>query len=170
MAIEALEKPKGKWCPHCQAGIGCSIYETRPAECQTFHCGYLFDAGLGAEWKPSTCKIVLVFETEANRLVAQVDPSRADVWRQEPFFAALKGWSANAQRNGGQVLVAIGQRTFAILPDREIDLGLVDKSKVVVTTSRATPQGPRLEVVALSTDDPRLAEISKRQSPQRDKT
>lgn len=30
LAVEALAKPRAKWCPHCDSKQGCTIYETRP--------------------------------------------------------------------------------------------------------------------------------------------
>jgi hypothetical protein len=41
MGIGALEKPMGCACQHQVAGGGCATYETRPAECRTFTCGWL---------------------------------------------------------------------------------------------------------------------------------
>jgi hypothetical protein len=43
LGITELQKPVGKWCKHCEIGYGCRIYETRPAECRTFHCAWLVD-------------------------------------------------------------------------------------------------------------------------------
>ena len=36
----ALQKPQGIACHHLSKGGGCSIYETRPQTCRTFHCGW----------------------------------------------------------------------------------------------------------------------------------
>src|SRR5436305_14221849 len=30
LSITELEKPIGKWCPHCEIGKGCKIYDCRP--------------------------------------------------------------------------------------------------------------------------------------------
>ena len=45
IAVTALEKPPGTWCPHCVRGKGCGIYETRPAECRTFYCHWMLEKG-----------------------------------------------------------------------------------------------------------------------------
>ena len=54
LAITELQKPRGTWCPDCSPGKGCNIYETRPAECRSFMCGWLTDPMLGPEWKPDS--------------------------------------------------------------------------------------------------------------------
>ena len=36
----------------------------------------------------------------------------------------------------------IGQQCIVILPDKEIDLGIVGADEVVVSTTRMTPNGP----------------------------
>jgi hypothetical protein len=59
MAIEALVKSVGSWCPHCKPGRGCLIYANRPTECQSFSCLWLVDDKLDAHWKPNKSKLVL---------------------------------------------------------------------------------------------------------------
>lgn len=36
----ALRKPQGVRCPNLAPNQGCSIYDTRPLTCRTFHCGW----------------------------------------------------------------------------------------------------------------------------------
>jgi hypothetical protein len=40
------------------------------------------------------------------------------------------------------VSVWIGQQCIVVLPDREIDLGVVAEDEVVVSTTKMTPSGP----------------------------
>ena len=65
--IDALNKPAGKWCQHCRPGDGgCSIYQTRPATCRDFACGWLVIARLGEEWKPSRARMSDSFSTRTT--------------------------------------------------------------------------------------------------------
>jgi hypothetical protein len=87
MGIEALAKPRGVWCSHCQPGRGCEIYSGRPAECRSFSCAWLHDEKLGEEWYPKKSRIVLT--VERNRIMANVDSGAPDAWRKEPYFSQL---------------------------------------------------------------------------------
>jgi hypothetical protein len=122
IGIKALEKPMGTWCKHCAPTSGCTIYAERPEECRTFNCGYLLEPALGPEWKPSESRIVLLTEANGKRIIAHVDTQRPDAWKREPYYSTLKRWAANAAPTGGQVMVSIGQRMIAILPDRDVEL------------------------------------------------
>ena len=146
MAIAALDKPQGQWCPNCAGRTGCAVYDTRPDECRTFSCSYLVDPKLDPAWEPRRSRIVLVCEAGSNRIVAHVDPSRPDAWRRAPYYAQLKAWGRQAVMARGQVVVYVGRRAVGILPDRDVDLGRVADDEVIVTAGRMTPAGLRLDV------------------------
>ena len=59
MAIKELKKPAGMWCFHWQKGIGCTIYETRPQECEDFNCIWLVSKAPLPSLFPKRCKAVL---------------------------------------------------------------------------------------------------------------
>ena len=42
-SIDFMEprKPSYQWCKHCDIGVGCKIYKTRPQGCKDFLCLYL---------------------------------------------------------------------------------------------------------------------------------
>ena len=162
MKIDALNKPRGVWCRNCRPEWGCVVYQDKPQECTTFMCGYLTDPRLGEEWKPSKSKIVLVTDSSGNRLVAHVDPQRPNAWKQEPYYSGLKEWARSGLPLGKQVAVCIGQRTYFILPDRDVDLGIVGDDDCIVTGERATPDGIRLDVQKVHKDDPRIQTLPRR--------
>ena len=84
MQVDELEKPQGVWCRHCTPGRGgCSIHATRPAVCRDFFCGWLISSALGAEWQPSTCKMLINFETNRLRLTIHVDPGHLSTPEQK---------------------------------------------------------------------------------------
>lgn len=56
--VVEIDKPMGKWCPHCKVGQGCAIYSSRPAGCEGFQCQW--HMGFGEEkHRPDHTKVVL---------------------------------------------------------------------------------------------------------------
>jgi hypothetical protein len=141
MGIAALDKPPGLWCPNCNVGKSCKVYETRPRECREFNCLWLKDENLDERWKPSTAKFCLVLEAGRKRLAAHVDPNRPDAWKREPYYSQLKAWAKSYVPAGMQVVVGIGARRIAILPGRDVDLGAVGEDDYIVTQAAASGRG-----------------------------
>jgi hypothetical protein len=160
LAIDEIEKPAATWCPHCKPGIGCGIYADRPAACRDFVCGFLSQPDIGEEWRPSRSKMVLIAEPEFQRIAAHCDPQRPDAWRGEPYHSQLRQWAARAVATGGQVHACVRRHTYVILPDRDIDVGIVAEDELILTTKRPTPFGLMLDAVKLHRDDPRLREFT----------
>lgn len=155
LGIGALDKPAGSWCAHCSPPAGCTIYDSRPQECRDFACLWYESAVLGEEWKPIRSKIVL-YLVDDERLVAHVDPGSPNAWRADPFYAQLKEWSRRGMKTGPKVVVRVGERLFAILPDRDVDLGRVAKGDGIFIGERMTPEGRRYvaEVIPASAIPP----------------
>ena len=139
LAIDELNKPRGVWCPHCKPGWGCTIYEERPPPCRTFHCMYLVSERVPEEWRPTRSKIVLV--SDGGSTAAIVDPGFPDAWKVEPYYGQLKAWAAAGISIRRAVLVRIGKRTIAVLPDRDVELGDVEPDANIVIEGRSTPFG-----------------------------
>lgn len=152
MIIPELEKPDNVWCTHCDIGTGCRIYDARPQMCRDFRCHYLTDDVLGEEWNPARSHFVL--RSDGNMLIVQVDPHRPDAWKRPPYYVALHKHAANIYRKGGQIVARIGDQAVAILPDRDVDLGLCSEEDRVVTTPQFTPQGVRWTAQKLSPGGP----------------
>jgi hypothetical protein len=160
MGVIELDKPMGVWCEHCDVGTGCRIYETRPRSCEVFNCAFLTLDILTEAWRPSKCKIVVAAELEGKMLAAHVDPSRPYAWKAEPYYGQLKRWARLAVPKRHQVVVCIGRRVIVILPDRDVDLGVVGDDEVVVTRERNTPIGLELAPMKIKRDDPRVAKLA----------
>jgi hypothetical protein len=126
MEIGALNKPIGRWCPHCKIGAGCTIYEARPDECREFACVWLLDPSMPHKMRPDQTKVVLFLDTGGSRLVARCDASNPLAWRREPVYSALKRWAEDAFGQGGQVVAAAGNRLWVIGPNNDVDLGEID--------------------------------------------
>ena len=126
LGIGALEKPAGTWCQHCAPPGGCRIYDSRPTECRSFSCVWLESAVLGPEWWPVRSKMVLYLLDGGTRLMVHVDPGSPGIWRQPPYHAQLRAWADRSNRIGGpSVVVRVGEKLIAILPDEDVDLGRV---------------------------------------------
>jgi hypothetical protein len=125
--IPELEKPAGRWCSHAVTGKGCGIYESRPDVCRRFYCQWIVDPRLGPEWKPEKAKFVVFPDRDNKELInVMVDPAFPDAWSKPPFFAAIKNWVTEGATLGRFVLVHVGARVTAVLPDRIVPLGAVE--------------------------------------------
>jgi hypothetical protein len=128
MGVEEIAKAPGIACVHL-AGAGCGIYATRPAMCRAFACYYLTNPELDARWKPDAAHFCLVLEP--GRLVAYVDEAHPDAWTHEPYASQLRTWALRNLSRGWQVVVAIGARRVAMLPDGPFDLGIVARGATI---------------------------------------
>jgi hypothetical protein len=75
------------WCPHCDKGKGCRIYDTRPPECGTYRCLWLDTQSyedpslrLPENCRPDRTKIVIDIQVKPNYRAAMfwVDLSHPD--------------------------------------------------------------------------------------------
>jgi hypothetical protein len=159
LGIEALKKPPGRWCERCKVGTGCNMYEARPAECRGFVCGFLILPELDENWRPSASRLVIGFEGGSKTMLIQVDPDRPDAWKRAPYYQRLKEWSRRAVAGRAQVIVMIGLRAIVILPDRDVDLGLIGDDEMIVTEETRTARGIQLNAVKLKRKDPRATQL-----------
>jgi len=135
-----LGKPMNVMCPHCIPGQGCGIRETRPEVCRHFHCVWLMDGNLGEEWQPERCHMVLWLDLDGRRFNVNVDQDHPDVWRAEPYYAQLKSLAAFSLPRGGQVVVYVGRNLFVILPDRHVELGIVEPGEYIFIEDKGDGQ------------------------------
>ena len=131
--IPELNKPAGKWCQHIAQGRGCGIHASRPGVCRDFDCQWINNHALGPEWKPEVSRFVLSIYPGANSLNVTVDPGVPNAWRREPYLSQFRRWAGAALAQGDQVLVFLGSKVTAILPDREIDLGEILPNDQIVS-------------------------------------
>jgi hypothetical protein len=137
--IKELNKPPGKWCPNAVFGKGCGIYADRPAACRAFYCEWMQNPNLGPEWKPDKAKFVVSLNFPF--LCVWVDPGVPDAWTRPPYFTQIKQWAVEGPEHGQVVLVRIGPRLIAVLPDREVDLGHVDPGAQIDVWRERGPAG-----------------------------
>ena len=132
-AIPEVEKGSQQWCRYVVQGRGCGIHATRPTVCRQFFCHWLRNPHLGPEWKPDRAKFLLYTEMGGKRLVVAPDAGSPHAWRKEPFYGQFKRWAVAAAASSNQILVFNGKRATAILPDRDVDLGVVEVGDDVIT-------------------------------------
>lgn len=131
--VPELNKPSGRWCQHIAQGKGCGIHATRPQVCRAFFCQWIYNEELGPEWKPETSRFVLSIYPGSNSLVVTADPGNPRAWAREPYISGLRRFAAAALAQGDSVLVFNGDRGSAILPDREVELGVIRPGDRIVT-------------------------------------
>lgn len=89
--IPEIDKPAGKWCQHCEVGVGCKIYDHRPTACQEFQCLYLqaqnrddIREHLPGELRPDRCKVVFHPSTDPDVMAATTMVGSPGAWRRKP--------------------------------------------------------------------------------------
>ncbi|RJX32062.1 MAG: hypothetical protein C4516_05340 [Oxalobacter sp.] len=69
ISAKGLIKPAQTLCPHVIVNRGCSIYETRPKVCRTWHCLWRRDASMPNEMRPDKSRMIfslIVHEDERS--------------------------------------------------------------------------------------------------------
>jgi hypothetical protein len=156
--IKELDKPADRWCRHAVIGKGCGIYTDRPPVCQSFHCQWIRDAQLGPEWKPEKAKFILYPDQERKEVFnVAVDPAYPDAWTKPPFFAAIKNWVQEGAELGRYVMVRMGSRWTAVLPDRILELGHVEGAFVLERGRGPTGRTIELRIKLPSPEAPAAA-------------
>lgn len=161
LGIGEILKPPGQTCPDCAVGEGCTIYDRRPRTCRDFYCGFLLMKDLGEEWRPSQSKLILLFDGEDNRVRVHVDADHPDAWRREPYYSKLKQWAVIAIPHRTQIIVRVGDHAFAILPERDIDLGIMGEDDVIVTEETESAGEVTVNILKLPASDPRAQALSR---------
>jgi hypothetical protein len=139
MRVEEIAKQPGVWCKDCAPGKGgCKIYESRPAACRDFLCCWLVLEELGPEWFPASAKLVL--QSEQTRLSVWVDPAFPNRWLEEPYWSRIRTL-ARRLVDHQQVLVFVGKKVIAVLPNKEVDLGEVEADDHIMVGELIVPPG-----------------------------
>jgi hypothetical protein len=131
--IADLNKPAGKWCPHCKPGKGCVIHDALPRQCAEFNCLWRTEEELPPHWKPDQAKMVVAIHPVSGYVMVQVDNSTPSAWRRQPYYDQLRLWAKRNLHLGMYVLVCINLDAILILPDQDILLGpLMETDRIAV--------------------------------------
>jgi hypothetical protein len=116
-AITELEKPAGKWCQHCDVGVGCQVYDTRPSTCVEFKCLWLLSKDaepqhhLPDALRPDRCKVVFSPSTNEDIYVATTLHGYPLAWRKHAVHSFIR-WLV---KKGKRVSVGPAAATDLIL-------------------------------------------------------
>ena len=69
----------------------------------------------------------MVLIRRPHQILLLVDPSQPLSWRHDPYYRQLKDWARAGvdARPRQQVLVYIKERIIVVLPNKEVDLGVI---------------------------------------------
>ena len=85
MKVAELAKQANTWCQHCQIGVGCSIYETRPESCRVYECLWLrtqsLEKPMAPELRPDKSRVVMGTTNHGEDVVLYVSADRPDAWK-----------------------------------------------------------------------------------------
>jgi hypothetical protein len=84
--------------------------------------------------------MVLYIEGEGNVLAVRVDPGDPSAWRREPYFGQLKEY-AIAEADRLRIVVYVKNRVIVILPNKEVDLGVMRPGDRLLVRETRTPNG-----------------------------
>lgn len=101
--VPELTKPSWTLCVHC-TGVGCGIYEARPASCRAFECGWYRDLQLPDALRPDRSGVMVEILDGTNVVLAVVDRQRPNAWR-EPLITR---WLRALVDSGHPVIVTTG--------------------------------------------------------------
>jgi hypothetical protein len=131
-----LTKPPDSKCRHCEAGVGCIIYERRPDLCRNFYCGWLVASVFDDSWYPPISKIVInpVSNMDGSNpcWVFEVDPHRPQRWLQAPYFEKISNIKLSLRQQGASTSVRCGRHWYVMVPQAVAD----DPSKGDVTMGK----------------------------------
>jgi len=71
--------PANTWCQHCDIGVGCKIYNSRPEACVQFRCLWLQSSWMDDELRPDKSGVMFEVIEGRRTVVATVDPGRHEV-------------------------------------------------------------------------------------------
>jgi hypothetical protein len=84
-----FSKPEFEWCKHFKAGIGCTIYSTRPEPCRNYQCLWLKGQLIKAHSPRRTGVVITAREEEKSVLLTE---DRRGLAKQH-FGLAITEWS-----------------------------------------------------------------------------
>jgi hypothetical protein len=144
--VVELGKPPGKWCSHCKPGRGCTIHDNLPSECAVFNCLWRTESAMSMQWKPDQSKMVLTVHPETNNIHVIVDPGLPSAWSRQPYHDQLRLLSKNNMAKGHLVVVFVNELATLILPDQDVQLGVLTRGQAVSVTQETGHNGAVYEV------------------------
>jgi hypothetical protein len=108
LKIRELDKPAHTWCQHCQIGVGCGGYETRPESCRVYECIWLqtqqLSRPIALALRPDKSRVVIGTTNHGEDMIFYVTPERPDAWSRGEF----KQLVAEMRSRGVKMSVSLG--------------------------------------------------------------
>ncbi|WP_247432575.1 hypothetical protein [Bradyrhizobium sp. 139] len=101
---------------------------------------------MSMQWKPDQSKMVLTLHPETNNIQVVVDPGLPSAWTRQPYHGQLRSLSKNNMPKGHLVVVFVNELATLILPDEDVQLGVLTPEQIVSVTQEAGPDGGVYEV------------------------
>jgi hypothetical protein len=105
---------------------------------------------LGDEWKPERAKFVLTNDPATRNLLVQVDPGQSRAWKQAPYYEQFKRWSQAALAENKHVIVFVNKAATVVLPDRDVEVGVMEPGDTLSFQKRTTMHGILVDVKKIS--------------------
>jgi uncharacterized protein len=139
MEIPELKKPRGRWCAHCEAGSGCTVYADRPDRCRDFKCVWLMarEAGnaMPDAMRPDRSKVVLSWtmpgRVKEPGILAHVDPG----FPKAAERGLVKRYLDGAYERGRIVVIEVGGKRYLRFKDPR-PLALADEEGNLLEAER----------------------------------
>lgn len=114
MGVDEIDKQRYVWCAHCEIGVGCQIYETRPDSCRQYECVWLKTQGLdnpmALALRPDKSRVVVGTANDGEDLVLYVSPDQPDAWKRKRFYEFV----SNMRKRGVSFSVSCGDSVWKI--------------------------------------------------------
>lgn len=98
--------------------------------------------------------MVLQSVDDPPKIVVHVHPDWPRAWEAMPYYGDLRKWSAAAIERGAQVYVAVGASTTIILPDRHVELGVLEADDLIEVVSVPGADGAKRFVYTRKPGEP----------------
>jgi hypothetical protein len=85
--------------------------------------------------------MVLYVEGDRNLLAVRVDPSDASAWRRDPYYRQLKEFAVKNADGKYRVIVYVKNRVIVILPNKDLDLGMMQPGDQLLIRETRGPNG-----------------------------
>jgi len=122
LEVNSMNKGQFQWCPECDIGHGCRIYDNRPAECANFQCLWLYDPDLGPHFCPNKCHFVMYFHA-SGYFIVDCDNHVRGVHNNSKYMDLFKRMASKLEPRGRCTVVCYGAHMVAITPGETYDLG-----------------------------------------------
>jgi hypothetical protein len=84
---------------------------------------------------------MVLTQDSKSRMTVQVDSGAPGVWRREPHFSQLMRMAKNRLIDDAILMVVDRGRTYVLLPDDVVELGVVGQQDQIVLAKSPVPGG-----------------------------